>query len=116
MARAMTLGRRDRVEGGRGAAVADGARRGAWTLARLVMLVAWVVGGVIAAGILLVVLEANPTNDVVQWVTDAARWLAGPFKDLFSLDNAKTATAVNWGIAAVVYLVVASLIARLLRR
>ena len=98
------------------ATMADGARRGAWTLARLVMLVAWLVAAVIAAGILLVVLEANPTNAVVEAVTDAARWLAGPFKEMFTFDSAKTAVAVNWGIAAVVYLVVASLIARLLRR
>jgi hypothetical protein len=80
------------------------------------MLVAWGVAAVIVAGILLVVLEANPTNGIVEAVTDAARWLAGPFKDMFSMDNAKTAVAVNWGLAAVVYLVVASLIARLLRR
>jgi hypothetical protein len=111
----MTVGRR-RDEAGRGAVVADGARRGAWGLARLVMLVAWAVAAVIVAGILLVVLEANPSNAIVEAVTDAARWLAGPFKDMFSMDDAKTAVAVNWGLAAVVYLVVASLIARLLRR
>ena len=115
MARTIKWGRRREGEG-RGAVVADGARRGAWGLARLVMLVAWGVAAVIVAGILLVVLEANPSNAVVEAVTDAARWLAGPFKDMFSLDNAKTAVAVNWGLAAVVYLVVASLIARLLRR
>lgn len=120
MARALTLGRRHRrhdgERAGAGTAVAEGARRGAWGLARLVMLVAWLVVAVIVAGILLVVLEANPTNGVVEAVTDAARWLAGPFKDLFTIENAKTAVAVNWGLAALVYLVVASLIARLLRR
>lgn len=104
MARAMTAGD------------ADGARRGAWGLARVIMLVAWVVAGVIVAGILLVVLEANPGNAIVEAVTDAARWLVGPFKELFTLDNAKTQTAVNWGIAAIVYVAVASLVAKLLRR
>lgn len=115
MARTLTWGRRHDADGRTGA-VAEGARRGAWTLARLVMLVAWGVAAVIVAGILLVVLEANPSNSIVEAVTDAARWLAGPFKDLFSLDNAKTEIAVNWGIAAVVYLAAASLVARLLRR
>ena len=115
MARALTMGRR-RYRGGRGDAAAEGARRGAWGLARIVMLIAWVVVAVIVAGILLIVLEANPSNDIVNWVTDAARWLAGPFKDLFSIDNAKTAVAVNWGLAALVYLLIASLIAKLLRR
>jgi hypothetical protein len=91
------------------------ARRGAWTLARLVMLVAWAVAGVIAAGIVLVVLDANRSNDVVHAVLDAARFLAGPFKDLFTLDHHKAEVAVNYGIAAVVYLAAGSLIARVLR-
>jgi hypothetical protein len=98
------------------AAPARVARRGAWTLARLVNLVASVVAGIIVVGILLVVLEAHRSNDVVNAVLDAARFLAGPFKDIFSLDSHKATTAVNWGIAAAVYLVVGGLIARLLRR
>src|SRR5215211_3158647 len=92
------------------------ARRGAWTLARLVTTIALVVAGIIVAGILLVVLEANRSNDLVNAVLDAARWLAGPFKSLFNIDNQKTEVAVNYGIAAVVYLAVGALIARLLRR
>ena len=117
MARTLAWGRRhDRYDADRRSAVAEGARSGAWTLARIVMLVAWVVVGLIVAGILLIVLEANPSNSIVEWVTDAGRWLVGPFENLFSLDNRKTEIAVNWGLAAVVYLAVASLIARLLRR
>jgi hypothetical protein len=112
----MAMARTVSDDGGGTAAVAEGARRGAWGLARLVMLAARIVVLVIVAGILLVVLKANPTNDIVQAVTDAARWLAGPFKDLFKFDNFRTAIAVNWGIAAVVYYLAASLVARLLRR
>ena len=85
-------------------------------LARLVTLVAAVVAAIVVIGILLVVLGANHSNTLVQAGTDAARWLAGPFRDLFTFDNHKTAVAVNWGIAAVVYLVVARVIARLLLR
>ena len=80
------------------------------------MLVATVVAAIIVAGILLVVLEANRSNDIVNAVLDAARWLAGPFKDLFTIDNRKTEVAVNYGIAAVVYLAIGSVIARILRR
>ena len=100
----------------RGEAAAEGARRGASWLARLVMLVAGIVVAVIVAGILLVVLEANPDNAIVEALTDAARWLAGPFREMFDLDNEKTQVAVNWGIAAVVYYAVATLVARLLTR
>ncbi|MFN2616784.1 MAG: hypothetical protein ABR581_06630 [Thermoleophilaceae bacterium] len=72
--------------------------------------------GIIVAGILLVVLEANKSNDIVKAVLDAAKFLVGPFKNVFSLDSHKATTAVNWGLAAAVYLLVGSLIARLLRR
>jgi hypothetical protein len=97
-------------------AVADSARRGAGGLGRLVLLAAKLVAAVIVAGILLVVLQANPHNAVVQAVTDAGRWLVGPFDGLFTFHNARTAIAVNWGIAAVVYYVAARLVARLLIR
>jgi hypothetical protein len=71
---------------------------------------------IIVAGILLVVLKANPTNTIVSDVHGWARSLAGPFDGLFSFRNAHTAIAVNWGIAAVVYLLIGGLIARLLGR
>ena len=85
-------------------------------MARIVSLVASVVAGIIVVGIVLVVLEANKSNEVVNAVLDAARFLVGPFKNIFSLDSHKATTALNWGIAAAVYLVVGTLIARLLRR
>ena len=85
-------------------------------LARLVMLAAAVVAAIVVIGILLVVLGANQSNTLVDAAMDAARWLAGPFRDLFTFDSHKTTIAVNWGIAAVVYFAVGRLIARLLAR
>ena len=67
------------------------------------------------AGIVLVLLKANATNAIVSDVHDAARWLAGPFDGMFSFRDPKVALSVNWGIAAVVYLIVGGLIARLFR-
>ena len=67
-------------------------------------------------GIVLVVLGANTSNAIVEAVRDAARFLAGPFDGLFTLDSNKAEKAVNWGIAAVVWYAVAHLIARLLLR
>jgi hypothetical protein len=71
---------------------------------------------IIVAGILLVVLKANPANSIVSEVHSWAHWLAGPFDGMFSFHSANTAIAVNWGIAAVVYLIVGGLIVRLLGR
>jgi hypothetical protein len=83
-------------------------------LARIVRTVTAVVVGFIVVGILLHVLGANGGNAVVGFVYDVAGWLVTPFKGLFSPDGAKLQIAVNWGIAAVVYGIVGSLIARLL--
>jgi hypothetical protein len=82
-------------------------------LARVVQLILSVVVLIIVAGILLVLLKANPANSIVSEVHSWARWLAGPFDGMFSFRSANDAIAVNWGIAAVVYLIVGGLIARL---
>lgn len=89
---------------------------GAGLLTRVIHLVVSIVLAIIVAGILLVVLKANPANSIVSEVHSWARWLAGPFDGIFSFQSANTAIAVNWGIAAAVYLFVGVLIARLLGR
>jgi hypothetical protein len=85
-------------------------------LARLVALIGTVVALIIIAGILLFVLEANRRNGIVQAVNDATRWLVGPFDGLFDLKKRKVENAVNWGIAAAVWFVLAGIVARALRR
>jgi hypothetical protein len=86
------------------------------SVARAVILAGTAVALVLVLGIVLVVLEANASNDLVQLVRDAANFLAGPFDGLFDLERFKVEVAVNWGIAAVVWYAVARLIARLLLR
>ena len=86
------------------------------SLARGISLVTTAVVLVIVAGILLIVLEANPANDIVDVVTDVADFLADPFDRLFTLDDRKGEVAVNWGIAAAVYLVVGRILAGLVSR
>lgn len=85
-------------------------------IARAVRLIAGLVAGLVVVGILLVVLEANAGNDIVNALLDAARWLAGPFKGIFSFDSHKLDVAVNWGLAAAIYLAIGALIARLAAR
>jgi hypothetical protein len=88
--------------------------QGAGLLARVVPFIVAIVVLIIVAGILLVVLDANASNSIVSEVHSWARWLAGPFDGMFSFHNANDAIAVNWGIAAVVYLFAGVLIARLI--
>ena len=90
--------------------------QGVGLLARVVQLVVSIVVLIIVVGILLVVLKANPANSIVSEVHSWARWLAGPFDGMFSFHSANVAIAVNWGIAAIVYLCIGGLIMRLLGR
>ena len=105
-----TVGRRRR-----GAGVADGARTGLSLLGRVVSLITAIVVGIIVIGIVLVLLKANTSNQIVSFFHDTAKTLVGPFKDVFSVKGRK-GTAINWGLAAVVYAIVGGFIARLLSR
>lgn len=69
----------------------------------------------LALGALLVGLSANAQNTVVAGILDLARWLDGPFADVFVLDSKVKQTVVNWAIAAGVYLIAARVVERLLR-
>ena len=117
MFRARTAGAASTVDQALGMSRRRGRRRGrglgmgAGLLARVVHLVVSVIVVIIVAGILLVLLNANPSNSIVTEVHDWARSLAGPFDGIFSFHNANVTIAVNWGIAAVVYLFVGGLIA-----
>ncbi len=97
--------------------------RGRWAagslllaLSRLVRLVTGLVVAVIVVAIVLRLLSANPGNAIVRDIHDAGSTLVGPFRNIFSLHDPKAALGVNWGVAAVVYLIVGSFIARLIVR
>jgi len=100
-------GRRGGGSGGAGARIA---------IARAITAIAGIIAVLIVVGILLVVLKANPANDIVDALRETARFFAQPFDAIFELERRRREIALNWGIAAVVYLVVARLIAKLLTR
>ena len=83
-------------------------------LARIVRIVAAVVCGIIALAVVFILLDANAGNSIVSTVLDWGKTLAGPFDGIFHLDSAKWTVALNYGIAIVVYAIVAGLIVRLL--
>lgn len=85
-------------------------------IARLIRALAAAVAAVIVIAVVLRVLSANPHNVVVSDIHDAGQWLVGPFQNVFSVKDAKLNMALNWGLAALVYLLVGGLIASLLAR
>ncbi len=101
---------------GAGAGVAGGAGDGLLLFARLIRFVVGLIVTVIVVAILLRVLGANQSNDLVSFFTDLGRSLVGPFDGIFTIDNPKTEIAVNWGLAAVAWAVVGGFVAGLVAR
>jgi hypothetical protein len=83
-------------------------------VARIVRIAAAVVCGIIALAIVLILLDANTSNSIVSTLLDWGKTLAGPFDGIFHLDSAKGTVALNYGIAIIVYALVAALVVRLL--
>jgi hypothetical protein len=85
-------------------------------VARIITAVAAIAAAIIVLAIVLHILGAKASNGIVSAIHDAGSWLSSWSHGIFSIHNGDVRMAVNWGIAALVYLVAARLIARLLIR
>lgn len=106
----------DRHRGGRRRGGRSGSGGARFAIAKAITTIAAIIATLIVVGIVLVLLKANPANDIVDALREIARFFAQPFDAIFELERRRPEIALNWGIAAVVYLVVAGLIAKLLTR
>jgi len=79
-------------------------------VSRVVRTIAGLIAAILVLGIALVVLEANEDNGIVAAVLDAGRFFAGPFEEIFLVEDRRGEIAVNWGIAAAAYLLAGALI------
>ncbi|GAA2436193.1 hypothetical protein GCM10010191_58780 [Actinomadura vinacea] len=91
-------------------------KRVAGALATIVSVITTVVVVVLAVHIMFVLLEANGSNELVRTIGDRAWDLAWQFKDVFQPADRKVGVAVNYGLAALVYLLAGRLIISMIRR
>ena len=85
-------------------------------IASVVWLVAVVCALFLAVGALMVALGMNQDNAIVAFVLDGARRLDfGTFKDFTGKSAATKEALTNWGIAAVIYLVIGKVLDRIIR-
>lgn len=92
------------------------------TAARIVRTVFTVLAVILAIGAVLVVLRnnVNEQNPIVEMITSVADAVSGPFSrdnGIFDFSGANAVAKnalLNWGIAAIVYLVLGRLVARLI--
>lgn len=82
---------------------------------RAIAIVADIMAAILGLWILMYLLDANRANDFVQFIQDAARWLAGWSYNLFTFDDAWARVVAGYGLAAVVYLFVGHGLANRLR-
>jgi hypothetical protein len=100
-----------------GAAAVGAVGSGFLALARLVMSVAALITLLIVLAIVLADVDANASNSIVKDIHEGANFFAGAFTGLIKFSgHAKRELTVDWGIAAVVYLLVGGLIARFIAR
>lgn len=85
-------------------------------VATAVLVVAIVLAAILVVSILFFVFGANPENSIVDFVETTARDIVGPFEAMFDFENLKMQRTVNFGIAALVYLAIGTVISRLIRR
>lgn len=71
---------------------------------------------VLVVHVLLAVGGANPDNGITEFFSTTADWFVLAFKDLFTPENAKLRVLVNYGLAALFWLIVSSVLARLVGR
>jgi len=91
-------------------------------LARVLWLLCALAALFLAIGALLVAVDANPHNALVQFVLDVADKLdlevfnrKGGIKEFHGHDAATKNALVNWGLAAVAWLVVGRVLDRVVR-
>lgn len=101
---------------GKGGGAAKAVRSGMARLGRLVTAVFGALALIVIVAIILIVLGANRDNSIVATLIQAGDYLVGPFRQIFTFDNRSTEVAVNWGIAAAVYLIVGGVVGRILGR
>lgn len=80
------------------------------------MLVAGIVALILVLHILFVLFDANAGNSIVSTDANWAWHLSAWFQNLFTTSSAKWNTVLNYGLAAIVYLVVARLLTQLVER
>lgn len=73
----------------------------------MILAAGWAAAAILVLGMLLTWGEANPGNALVDATLDTGRWLATPFHDVFTRPDAEEQLYINWGIAAVVYYLLA---------
>ncbi|GAA4330193.1 hypothetical protein GCM10023086_59710 [Streptomyces venetus] len=87
-------------------------RRAALTICTI----ADVAAGLLGLWIVLYLLDANQSNPFVEFVHGMADWLSGWAQDIFTMDTESLRVVLNYGLPAVIYLLIGHGIAARINR
>jgi hypothetical protein len=90
--------------------------RAVGVLAGIVRWVGLLIALVLVVHLVLYMGNANPDNAITAFFRGAAEPLSLAFKSLFTPEDVKVGVLINYSIAAVFWLVVSSVAAKLIRR
>ena len=93
-----------------------GRNDGADGVANIIHVVTSVIATVFVLHILFVVFDANQGNEFVSFVYGLAQVLVLGLGDVFTPDDALLGVVLNYGLAALIYLVIGRLIVKAIRR
>jgi hypothetical protein len=96
--------------------VRNSTRSGAYALARVLNTIGLAIVAVIVAYILLTMLEANPDNSVAILIRELAEYFNLGLANLFLIEDPKWMIGLNYGVAALIWLVITTVVVRLVRR
>jgi hypothetical protein len=85
-------------------------------LATVVRRAGLIVAVILVLRVVLTVGGANPANGVTSFVTNWSEPLAWGFTDLFTPSDPKLLVLVNYGIAALCWLIVSGIAAKIIRK
>lgn len=106
----------DKKEPSVGKQLREGWQRVVNAIATAVVILSVVIAVFLALHIVFEVFDANKQNGIVEFVNGWATDLAYGFRDLFVPKDAAIRVTVNYGLAAVVYLVAGRILAGIIRR
>jgi len=85
-------------------------------VAAVIMAVAALIACILVLHIIFVLLGSNGSNSIVSFVGSWSWHLAAWFRGLFTTNSARWNTVLDYGLAALVYLFIGSVLAKLVER
>ena len=91
----------------------DGFKKFLAVFARVSRAVFLLLALIVVLGIIVILAPTNSDNVLVESISQLSETVAGPFRDVFTAQDADRETVINYGLAAGVYLIAAALVGKL---